>query len=90
MKLFYARVSTAEQNEERQIKAATDLGIEKEYIYIDKQSGKNAERKQLKEMIKFARKGDTVYCDSISRIARNTKDLLSIVDELTEKKVEFV
>ena len=90
MKLFYARVSTAEQNEERQIKAATDLGIEKEYIYIDKQSGKNAERKQLKEMIKFARKGDTVYCDSISRIARNTKDLLNIIEELNEKQVDFV
>ena len=90
MNLFYARVSTAEQNEERQIKAATDLGIEKENIYIDKQSGKNAERKQLKELIKFARKGDTVYCDSISRIARNTKDLLNIVEELQKKQVEFV
>ena len=51
MKLFYARVSTEQQNEERQIKAATDLGIEREHIYIDKQSGKNAERKALKEVL---------------------------------------
>ena len=90
MKLFYARVSTEQQNEERQIKAAIDLGIDSEHIYIDKQSGKNADRKQLKEMIKFARKGDTVYCDSISRIARNTKDLLNIIEELNQKQVEFV
>lgn len=90
MKLFYARVSTEQQNEERQIKAAESIGIEKENIYIDKQSGKNAERKQLKEMIKFARKGDTVYCDSISRIARNTKDLLNIIEELNQKQVDFV
>lgn len=90
MKLFYARVSTEQQNEERQIQSAYNLGIEKENIYIDKQSGKNADRKQLKEMIKFARKGDTVYCDSISRIARNTKDLLNIVEELNQKQVEFV
>lgn len=90
MKLFYARVSTEQQNEERQIKAATDLGIDREHIYIDKQSGKNADRNQLKEMIKFARKGDTVYCDSISRIARNTKDLLNIIEELNQKQVEFV
>jgi DNA invertase Pin-like site-specific DNA recombinase len=90
MKLFYCRVSTAEQHEERQIKTAESLGIEKENIYIDKQSGKNAERTQLKELIKFARKGDTVYCDSISRMARNTKDLLNIIEQLNEKQVEFV
>lgn len=90
MKLFYARVSTAEQNENRQLKVAHDLGIEEEYIYIDKQSGKNAERKQLKALLQFCRKGDIVYCDSISRIARNTKDLLNIVEQLNQKQVEFV
>jgi DNA invertase Pin-like site-specific DNA recombinase len=90
MKLFYARVSTEEQNEERQIKAAEDLGIEKEYIFVDKQSGKNADRQQLKDLIKFARKGDIVYCESISRIARNTQDFLKIVDELKQKQVDFI
>lgn len=90
MKLFYCRVSTEQQNEERQIKAAFDLGIEKENIFIDKQSGKNTERKELKRMLSFCRKGDIVYCESISRIARNTKDLLNIIDELNKKQVDFV
>ena len=90
MKLFYCRVSTEQQNEERQIKAAENLGIEKENIYIDKQSGKNTERKELKRLLSFCRKGDIVYCESISRIARNTKDLLNIVDELQDKEVHFV
>lgn len=90
MKLFYCRVSTIEQREDRQIKLAEDLGIEKEYIYVDKQSGKDAERKQLKEMLSFCRKGDIVYCESISRIARNTKDLLNIIEQLNQKQVEFV
>lgn len=90
MKLFYCRVSTEQQNEERQIKTAIDLGIEKENIYIDKQSGKDAERKALKELLAFCRKGDVIYTESISRIARNTKDLLNIIEELNKKQVEFV
>lgn len=90
MKLFYCRVSTEQQNEERQIKAAVELGIDTDNIYIDKQSGKDTDRKQLKELLKFCRKGDTVYCESISRIARNTKDLLNIVEQLNQKQVDFV
>lgn len=90
MKLFYCRVSTEQQNEERQIKAAQDLGIEKENIYIDKKSGKNTDRQQLKALMSFCRKGDIVYCESISRIARNTSDLLKIVEELNKKQVDFV
>lgn len=90
MKLFYCRVSTEQQNEERQIKAALELGIDTDNIYIDKQSGKDTDRKQLKELLKFCRKGDTVYCESISRIARNTKDLLNIVEQLNQKQVDFV
>lgn len=90
MKLFYCRVSTEEQNEERQIQAALNLGIEKENIYIDKQSGKDKERKQLKAMLDYCRKGDIVYTESISRIARNTKDLLDITEQLNKKNVAFV
>ena len=88
MKVGYARVSTAEQNEARQVSAFSEMGIEK--VFLDKQSGKNADRKQLKEMLAFIREGDTVVCESISRIARNTRDLLSIVEEITAKKAEFV
>ena len=88
MRVFYVRVSTEEQNEARQVKAAEEIGAEK--IFIDKASGKNADRQQLKEMLAFVREGDIVYCSDISRIARNTKDLLSIVEELKKKKVDFI
>lgn len=90
MLLGYVRVSTIEQNEARQCVALLEKGVEKEHIYIDKQSGKNADRQQLKEMLTFCRKGDVVITESISRIARNTKDLLAIVDQLKQKEVEFI
>ena len=90
MLLGYARVSTEEQNEQRQIKALLDRGIEKDYIYIDKKSGKNTDREKLKELLSFCRKDDIVIVESISRIARNTKDLLCIVDELQKKDVDFI
>jgi DNA invertase Pin-like site-specific DNA recombinase len=88
MKVFYARVSTQEQNEARQEAAAKAAGCEK--IFLDKASGKNAERKALKEMLSFVRQGDVVIVSEISRLARNTTDLLSIVGQLTEKGVEFI
>ena len=88
MKVFYVRCSTIEQNEARQMQMAKDHGAEK--VFLDKASGKNTNREELNKMLEFVREGDVVITESISRIARNTKDLLSIVDELTEKKVEFV
>ncbi len=88
MKVGYVRVSTKEQNEERQVRLLNSLGVEK--AFVEKVSGKNADRQQLKDMIEFAREGDIVYTESISRIARNTKDLLNIVETLTAKGVEFV
>ena len=91
MKLAYARISTIGQNEARQIKALEELGIEQENIYLDKQSGKSTDkREKLKELLSFIRKGDTVYVESISRIARNTKDLLTIVDTINSRGAEFV
>ena len=88
MKIYYVRCSTAEQNEARQTAAAADIGAEK--VYIDKQSGKDANRPALKEMLSFVREGDTVYVSEIARIARNTKDLLNIIDQLTSKGVHFI
>ena len=78
MLLGYVRVSTVEQNEARQIEALQQRGVETENLYIDKQSGKNINRPKLKELLDYVRRGDTVVTESISRIARNTKDLLSI------------
>lgn len=90
MLLGYIRVSTVEQNEERQIKALLEKGVAEENLYIDKQSGKNIDRKQLKALMDFARKGDTVITESISRIARNTRDLLTIIDQLSNKGIDFI
>ena len=88
MKVFYARVSTQEQNEARQIEAAKQNECEK--VFLDKASGKNAERKELKKMLEFVRQGDVVIVSEISRLARNTADLLNIVEALNQKGVEFV
>ena len=88
MRVFYIRCSTVEQNEARQLKMVEEQKAEK--TFIDKASGKNTDRAAFKEMMAFIREGDTVIVESISRIARNTRDLLSIVSELTEKGVEFV
>lgn len=88
MRVFYVRCSTVEQNEARQLKMAEEQSAEK--LFIDKASGKNTNRAAFKEMMSFVRAGDVVIVESISRIARNTRDLLGIVSELTEKGVEFV
>lgn len=64
------------------------LDVEK--IFIEKVSGKNMERPMLKEMMGFVRSGDIVVVESISRFARNTRDLLELVDQLIIKNVQFV
>ena len=88
MRVGYVRCSTIEQNEARQLKMMEEQRAEK--LFIDKASGKNTDRKEFKEMMSFIRAGDVVIVESISRIARNTRDLLSIVSDLTEKQVEFI
>ncbi len=88
MKIGYARVSTQEQNESRQTVAFANMGIEK--VYLDKQSGKNTDRPQLAEMLSYIREGDIVVVESISRLARNTKDLLDIVEKINARGAEFV
>ena len=59
-------------------------------LYIDRASGKNADRPELRKMLTYVRQGDTVIVESISRFARNTRDLLDLVEQLTDKQVEFV
>lgn len=87
MKVGYARVSTIDQNEERQIRSLQENGAEE--IFIDKKSGKNTDRIKLKEMLNFIRKGDTVIVSEFSRLARNTKDLLEITEAITAKGATF-
>ena len=88
MKIGYIRVSTAEQNTARQEVLMKDLGVDE--VYIDKISGKNLDRPELKKMLSYVRRGDTVIVESISRFARNTKDLLELIDMLSQKDVEFI
>ena len=88
MKIGYIRVSTAEQNTARQEVLMAELGVD--MVFIDRASGKNAHRPELARMLEFIRQGDTVVVEAISRFARNTRDLLELVERLTAKGVEFV
>ena len=88
MKIGYIRVSTQDQNTIRQEVLMEQLGVDQ--VYIDKFSGKNRNRPELQTMLEFVRKGDVVIVESISRFARNTKDLLELVEQLTAKGVEFI
>ena len=88
MLVGYIRTSTAQQNTARQEVLMSELGVEK--VFIDKASGKNTQRLELQKLLSFVRKGDKVVVESISRFARNTKDLLNLIEILTEKEVEFV
>lgn len=88
MNIGYVRVSTVEQNEERQIEALKKRDIDK--WFNEKVSAKNTDRPQLKAMIEFAREGDTIYIHSLDRLARSTKDLLNIVEELQSKGIHLV
>ena len=88
MRIGYVRVSTEEQNTVRQDVLMQELGVDK--VYTDKVSGKKRDRVGLNEMMAFVREGDTVIVESISRFARSVKDLLELVGELQDKKVEFI
>ncbi len=88
MKIGYVRVSSKEQNTVRQEELMKALGVDK--VYIDRLSGKNVERPELQEMMGFVREGDSVIVESISRFARNTKDLLELTEQLHNKRVQFI
>ena len=88
MKIGYVGVSTEEQNTARQEIMLRELGVDE--LFVDRASGKNADRPELNRMMNFVRRGDTVIVESISRFARNTRDLLDLVEQLIAKQVEFV
>ena len=85
-KIAYVRVSTEDQHVDRQKIALDEIGMDK--YFIEKLSGKNMERPQLKKMLEYVRE-DTLYIN-ISRLARSTRDFLSIIEQLQNKKVELV
>lgn len=88
---FYIRVSSKEQNTIRQEIKAKEHNIPLENVYIEKASGKNiSNRPVLNNLMGILKNGDKLIVDSISRFARNTKDLLDLTEELNNKGVIFI
>lgn len=88
MIIGYVRVSTIEQNEARQKEALKKYDIER--WYEEKISAKDMNRPKLQEMLDFAREGDTIIVHDFSRLARNTKDLLDIVENLNDRGITLI
>ncbi len=71
----YVRVSSKEQNEDRQVFALRKMGVSEKYIYVDKQSGKDFNRIGYMKLLKILKKGDLLYIHSIDRLGRNYEDV---------------
>jgi DNA invertase Pin-like site-specific DNA recombinase len=79
----YERVSTVKQDEKRQQIALSNIKIDKRYL--DKQTGKNADRPELNKLKLTVKKGDNIYIESISRLGRNVENLRELCEYFTEK-----
>ncbi len=87
----YIRVSTREQNEDRQLIALFDVGVEEKNIYMDKQSGKDFNRPKYNKLLRKLKKNDLLYIKSIDRLGRNYEEILEQWRYLTkEKKIDIV
>ena len=82
----YIRVSSRDQNEERQLIALREYAIQEKNIYIDKQSGKDFERPQYRKMVRKIKKDDLLYIKSIDRLGRNYTEILEQWRILTKEK----
>ena len=89
-RIGYVRVSTDDQETARQDMLMNAQGISEDDIFREKVSGKTKDRPQLQRMLGYIRKGDIVVVESISRLARNTRDLLEIVEQIKNKGADFV
>lgn len=85
MRIGYVRVSSIDQNEQRQLAALETFHVER--IFVDRASGRDLERPELKKLLEFIREGDELIVVSMDRLARNLSDLLQLVDALTEKGI---
>ena len=88
MKFGYARVSTEEQNLDRQLDQLKVAGVEK--IYKEKITGTKKDRPELQKMLDYAREGDIIVISDLTRLSRSTRDLISISEQLKEKGIELV
>ena len=87
----YVRVSSREQHEARQLAAMCNAGIRAEYIFADKQSGRDFDRPQYKKLLRRLRRGDTLFVQSIDRLGRNYREIIEQWQYLTsEKGVDIV
>lgn len=80
----YIRVSSKDQNEDRQIIAMNDAGITGKFIFIDKQSGKDFDRPEYQRLRRKLKKGDTLFIKSIDRLGRNYNEILQQWQEITK------
>lgn len=85
----YARVSTENQNLASQVDAIKVFGVEDENIYCDKESGKKTDRKGLNDLLGRLRKGDTVYFYDLTRIGRNFKHLITVMEYFAKHEIDF-
>lgn len=88
LNIAYVRVSSIDQNTARQLELLKSYSIDK--YFEEKISGKDVNRPLLQEMLGFVREGDAIYIESISRLARNTKDFLNIVEQLNIRNVKLI
>lgn len=86
MEYGYVRVSTKEQNEQRQFMALREFGIDDRWIYMDKQSGKDFDRPNYKRLIRKLKSGDTIVIKSIDRLGRNYDEILEQWRIITKEK----
>lgn len=86
----YARVSTEEQCLDRQIDQLVKVGVKEENIYREKMTGTKSKRPKLQAMIDILEEGDTVYIESLSRLGRNSADLLKLLQTFSDRKVALI
>ena len=86
----YARVSTKEQNEQRQLIALAQFGLSEKQIYVDKQSGKDFERQSYKRLMRKIKSGDTLVVKSIDRLGRNYEEILEQWRIITKEKAAAI
>lgn len=85
MRLGYIRVSSKDQNVDRQLEKMKSLDIEKRFIFIDKQSGKNFERPQYQSMKNIIRQGDLIYIDALDRLGRDYEGIIREWKQITRE-----
>jgi DNA invertase Pin-like site-specific DNA recombinase len=87
MLLAYARASTTHQDVERQITALLDAGIDRDKIWVDTKTGAHTHRPGLAAVVHYARKGDVIVVVTLDRLARNLRDTLNLIHQLSERGI---